>query len=125
MSRTARELAAVYDSLPKIECKRLCFDCCGPIAVATQELRAARKIMPVAAKKTEPGYHQPAYDHFTMRCSLLSDQNECKIYEARPLICRLWGLVEKLRCPFGCVPERWVTDEEAADLLERVERAGR
>jgi hypothetical protein len=37
-------------------------------------------------------------------CTALSRTHRCKIYAVRPLICRIWGLTEKLRCPYGCVP---------------------
>jgi hypothetical protein len=31
--------------------------------------------------------------------------------------CRIWGTTKKLACPHGCIPERWLSDEEAGDLL--------
>ncbi|HEV2379781.1 MAG TPA: hypothetical protein VG206_08280 [Terriglobia bacterium] len=42
------------------------------------------------------------------------------IYGVRPLICRLWGLVKAMRCPHGCEPEQWLSDEEARAMLARV-----
>ena len=47
---------------------------------------------------------------------------ECEIHEARPLICRLFGIVDidLMRCPWGCVPERWLSDAESRALLEEV-----
>jgi hypothetical protein len=32
------------------------------------------------------------------------------------LICRAWGLVKRMSCPFGCVPDRWLSDAEFARL---------
>jgi Fe-S-cluster containining protein len=45
----------------------------------------------------------------------------CTVYEARPLICRVYGAAEGLRCPHGCTPERVVPDVEVFEMLERVE----
>ena len=42
---------------------------------------------------------------------------DCRVYPVRPMLCRLWGLVKKMACPWGCVPERWLTDEEAVVYL--------
>lgn len=36
----------------------------------------------------------------------------CSVYVVRPLLCRLWGMVDKMRCPHGCVPSRWPADDE-------------
>lgn len=46
----------------------------------------------------------------------------CRIYALRPLICRLWGAVDhpQMRCRFGCIPERWVTSEEARQYFRDV-----
>lgn len=30
----------------------------------------------------------------------------CQVYEDRPLICRLFGTTERLRCPRGMKPEK-------------------
>jgi len=47
----------------------------------------------------------------------------CEIYAARPMVCRLWGAVEDLRCPWGCVPELgYLTRREAQFLLCLAER---
>ena len=40
--------------------------------------------------------------------------------EVRPLICRLYGLVKRMACPWGCQPDRWMTDVEAYELLRKV-----
>ena len=33
--------------------------------------------------------------------------------------CRLWGIVETMKCEWGCVPERYLTHEEGFEFLER------
>jgi hypothetical protein len=34
----------------------------------------------------------------------------------------LWGLVQTMRCPYGCTPARWVSPRESFKLLSAVER---
>lgn len=53
-------------------------------------------------------------------CPLLTIDGRCSVYKHRPLICRLFGVVKKLQCPFGCEPSRWLSDEEAFKMLEQI-----
>lgn len=45
-----------------------------------------------------------AFSQMTGRCHLLKD-GRCSIYADRPLLCRLFGAVPKMACPFGCKPD--------------------
>lgn len=48
-------------------------------------------------------------------------RHKCSIYEVRPLVCRLWGIDETVRCPLGCEPEGgWLTRQEAVAFTLRV-----
>ena len=67
--------------------------------------------------------YTPAGDE-TLICPMLSG-NHCNVYAIRPLICRLWGLTPKMRCPWGCEPERWLSEPETRELLAEMERLGR
>jgi Fe-S-cluster containining protein len=53
-------------------------------------------------------------------CPYLED-GRCSVYDVRPLVCRLWGLVDApgLRCEHGCMPERWLTRDDALRLVRR------
>ena len=58
-------------------------------------------------------------------CSMLSADRRCEVYEIRPMICRLWGMVEQMPCPFGCRPEGgWLSNEDGARLLREANRIG-
>ena len=46
----------------------------------------------------------------------------CACYEERPLMCRLFGAVENLRCPHGCAPAVLLTRGAAQVLLEAYAR---
>ena len=102
-------LQALYARIPTISCQRLCGDACGPIGMNYLEWIALRQHAPVRlVGKNE-------------HCPLLR-RGQCCAYRYRPLICRLWGTTVPLLCHFGCEPARWLTDEEANDILMEGER---
>src|SRR5579875_849678 len=107
-------LADVYARIPEIECKGLCEDSCGPIAMSVEEdarLRARGVVIPpmleaVAAIDRGEDYYCPA----------LQDRR-CTVYEDRPAICRLWGATESMPCPHGCTPADPLTQQQSHELL--------
>ena len=101
--------AALYARLPSIDCQRRCAGACGPL-VAT-ELEWARM---------ESATGGEAWGDDTVCPHLDRDAGLCRGYALRPLICRLWGVVETMPCPFGCQPERWLTAEDADALVAAV-----
>lgn len=100
----------IYSSLPTIACKRLCQEFCGPISYTDIEAQRIRK----------KHRRLPVLDLDKDRCSAL-EFGSCTVYELRPLICRLWGLIEAMRCPHGCIPSRWLTDKEGHALLLKIQ----
>lgn len=100
------ELEALYRRIPAVDCRRKCQECCGPILCSSEEWRRIR----------ESGRLIRIGD--SLNCPLLVD-GACSVYAIRPLICRLWGAVKAMRCPFGCRPKRWLSDLEAGKLMER------
>lgn len=131
-------LDAIYATLPSIACQRKCKGCCGPLMVPRIEYKRMESQVGWIPEQpnsmfsiTSQPYYLPENHHkdevFSMQpdedlhCRLLIPQfGHCRVYAIRPLICRLWGLVKKMRCPWGCVPERWVSDVEANRLLTQV-----
>jgi hypothetical protein len=109
-----RELDALYATLPAMECQGYCHDSCGPIDPAVREkarvIERARKDLTCGAYAT---------------CSMLTEDRRCSVYDIRPMICRLWGLVRSMPCPYGCRPEGGLLpDEEGVRLLVECERIG-
>lgn len=102
----------VYAALPQLDCKRKCWDACGPIVMTLVEEDRLRG----------RGIPRP-HPRFDLSCSALVD-HRCSIYADRPLICRLYGMVKGykhgMECGFGCVPERWLSRLESDALLERL-----
>lgn len=98
--------ADIYARVPSIVCKGLCHTSCGPVPATNLEIEAIEKksFVPwgVDAKAT---------------CSMLF-AGRCTVYTDRPLICRIYGTAESLSCPYGCVPERVMSDDEAHELIE-------
>jgi Fe-S-cluster containining protein len=104
-------LEALYAELPHLECRGLCADSCGAISMGLHEARRIERV------SGEPLRQMAS---LAESCPYL-EAERCTVYEARPLVCRIWGLVDEhgLRCDHGCVPERWLTREEALRLVRR------
>ena len=123
-------LEEMYASLPTIECQRKCQASCGPIAMSGYEFERMRARTPFMKLEGNELNIAPArgravlMETFDKKCPLLNSAGSCSVYTIRPLICRLFGLVEKMKCPFGCEPSRWVTDEEAFRLLNEAGMLG-
>ncbi len=105
-------LEEIYARIPKIKCQRKCQDNCGPIVMATVEWDRLKRAGPVAGLGGSRGAWQ---------CPLLIEDS-CSRYALRPIICRLFGVTRELPCPFGCVPERWLSERESRSLIAAVER---
>ncbi len=117
------KLEKIYKKLPTINCKGKCHEACGFIKMSPYEHDRITKFVghdPFPSVETILDKLQ-RNDLTEMSCSLLKD-GKCSIYRLRPLVCRLYGLVKKLQCPFGCVPSRWMTDDEARELINKAER---
>ena len=112
--RQDRELDALYATLPEMHCQGFCSDACGPIGMSARE-RA--RIIERARKPITCGAHAT--------CSMLTEDRRCGVYDIRPMICRLWGLVRSLRCPYGCRPEGgFLADEEGVRMIVEADRIG-
>jgi hypothetical protein len=57
-------------------------------------------------------------------CPALGPFRTCGVHDVRPMICRLWGSAEMMRCEFGCRPQRELSEAEAYEFLERSRRIG-
>lgn len=105
MSGTA--LDAIYAEVPVMECQGLCSESCGPLIVDEPERAQIRERTGRTLRLLQ------------LDCPQLTILRRCSIYTDRPLICRLWGVVESMPCPWGCKPDRYLTDAEGHQLLAR------
>lgn len=120
---TNRDLQKIYDSLPNLKCKGLCHEACGPIEIFKAERdnlgrSFKHKNLKDALFHLKKG-HTDDYDG-CITCPMLTGENKCSVYDKRPVICRLWGLVENMKCKWGCTPDRYLSVEECDKYLELV-----
>lgn len=113
-----KKVAAIYSQLPPLECRGLCQECCGPIAVADVELKMI--VERIGHHPAPMGRLGRQNSMACMTCPLLKD-GQCSIYDIRPFICRLWGVTKSMPCPHGCRPKKWITDEKAHELMSELE----
>lgn len=118
MSRLSRILAAgtldeLYALVPSpVNCTGECADSCGPIGYSEQEGERLQ-----AAGHRPPNTHEPRTQFM---CSALTEAGKCSVYEARPMICRLWGVSDALPCNHeGCFTPNPLSRTESVALLRR------
>lgn len=103
---------ALYRRLPVLGCRGLCAHSCVPVAMSRAEavdLGLPDPDRPTTEARGPLG--QP-------RCSLLTSHGSCGNYRKRPMICRLWGVADAMRCPHGCTPrDGYLTDTETIELM--------
>ncbi len=94
-----RRLKDIYASIPDVPCTH-CHSCCGPILWFEPEELLIRDYL----KTHHLTYIQWTKDEFErhqMRCPYLYN-DRCRIYPVRPLVCRLQGAIQDLRCEHHC-----------------------
>ncbi len=117
-------LEELYAELPELECRGLCWHSCGPVDMSdTERERIAERGV------TIPRYDRARAERYQATgtveaCPALGPFRTCGVHDIRPMICRLWGSTETMRCPFGCRPSRELTEAEGYALLERSRQAG-
>lgn len=126
-------LDAAYAAVPDAGCRGLCLMGCGSVAMTALEQRRIAdrhgKVLPlVAAPAMEPFTVQPG-GQMPGRCAALTRAGQCQVYADRPMVCRLYGAAEGLRCPYGCEPADGLMSESAgwralARVRELDRRAG-
>lgn len=122
--RADAALEELYAEVPDMaDCRGLCHDSCGPLLMTTRERQRA-DIAGVEIPTAEQGLIAIGQDP-GWRCPALGPDNRCTIYAVRSLICRLYGTVEDMRCPHGCVPVGGFRSSAwASDLISRVVAIG-
>ena len=118
MNSANESLERLYRSLPKMRCKGLCHGACGPIGMSAAELENMRRAAGDRLLVAPLGNGDVLLSNkASLTCPLLKN-GRCSIYDQRPLICRLWGMVKSMRCPHGCRPSRWLSDTASHALLD-------
>lgn len=114
------QLEALYRQIPRLNCKGLCGwneatqdGCCGPLRMT--RLERSRIVKAVG--------HAPKADPVTWKCNMLQD-GRCLAYKERSFVCRIWGVLRAMKCPHGCIPERWMTVQESMDIQRQISEIG-
>ncbi len=116
---TARPtLADLYAMIPGVACRGLCWTACGPVPSSPAERRAVKAAtgidLPVDAVQAARVGEATGMG-FT--CPALSAFHTCRVHETRPAVCRAYGVAEGLPCPYGCVPDRVLSDVDTYAIL--------
>ena len=114
-TKRAKKLDAIYAKIPNIECKQLCQSCCTGTRMEHPE---RHRIFDAIDGEPVKGFAQNGFIGYRV-CPVLS-RGQCTIHAIRPAICRLYGVVESMPCPHGCVPERVLTDEEGFKIFDEI-----
>lgn len=111
--RQEEQLREIWARIPGIsDCKGLCWDSCGPIRMTgVERALTERHGVRIPDRDARDG---PAM------CEGLTMLRRCALYEDRPTVCRLWGVMEHQLCAYGCEPDRLMSDEEGYRLLADV-----
>lgn len=121
------KLKAIYDELPHVACKGLCHTTCGPVPTSKLEREEIFQITQRRVK-TNPELMQEGPFRILrtkegtngeLSCSYLIKER-CSVYEARPLVCRMYGVTQGLLCHYGCKPDDIMPDEVGVVLVERL-----
>lgn len=100
----------IYALVPDVECKGLCVQACGPILMSRIEQQIIESEYGTLPEPSGP----------RLTCSKLVD-GRCSIYQNRPLVCRLFGAVGGMPCPYGCKPKGGrMSDMIARRLIRRM-----
>ena len=84
----------------RLVCKLGCIGCCADeLTVFEVEAERIRRAYPSLLENGAP--------HAAGRCAFLSEEGACRVYEARPYVCRTQGL-----------PLRWIDEELQAELRD-------
>jgi Fe-S-cluster containining protein len=112
-------LNKIYKRIPKFKCQPGCNACCGPVPLCTKEAAVLKEIV-----KDNPdrslleglnSFMTPVDSNLNCK---FSSAKGCTIYEDRPFMCRLYGTTEALKCPLGCKPNIFLTQNEENSLME-------
>ena len=125
-TKKLRKLQAIYDQVPTIECTGACTDECTLIPMTPLEAELVQKasIRPLKFETcTVDGHVVMVPDPLggRLKCPLLV-MGRCSVYQARPFICRAYGVAKGLECREGCKTENPLTKEQAVKMLKSISK---
>lgn len=122
-SKQLRVLREVWDSMPSIECKGLCWESCSTVPVFPVELKLLTEHAGRELATTDLSYaggRAVGLGEFMKPCPFLV-MRRCTARDVRPTVCRAFGVVDGMQCPHGCKPTKFITNKQQFRLFARVE----
>lgn len=113
VEETYKALDDLYKLVPAVECRGKCQQACGPIDMSTAEHRRIVNLGVIIPRATQA----KSVNDLAMTCPALTMLGTCRVYQVRPMICRLWGAIESMACPHGCRPEGGYLPEQLSRAL--------
>jgi len=134
--RTIRKKIPAFSS----PCPNGCHGCCGPVVACRWELDQIggkfinfdnvlkggtfinlvrlpdRRWSDIMLPRSTIDEFRRAYGKSPL-CQFAKDVG-CSIYFKRPIICRLYGVVENLRCPYGSGPKKIMRAKDGNEILQ-------
>ena len=86
-----------YNIPPHTRCIN-CGECCGLFPISASDYRRIKDYIEQHPEVREvvQGEHKP------LECVFRDNKNKrCSIYPVRPMVCRLYGVIDALKCPQG------------------------
>lgn len=108
-------LNEIYSLIPQVPCRQ-CHQCCKQIMWFKPEEINIRSYL----KKHNLSYITWSDEEFRahdMNCPYL-DEDGCRIYPVRPIVCRLQGVISELYCPFQS--ELLLTDVQVKQIMNQL-----
>lgn len=122
MKSKYRKLISIYEKIPAIDCKGLCHESCTIAPSAKIEIRRAKEAYAGVKLFSQSDVMNKLGDVLESEipvCKMLK-HGRCTIYRVRPAICRMYGVAKGLECMFGCVPDRYLSRDEANAIFEEI-----
>ncbi len=117
------ELERLYARIPRTLCVGKCADSCTTFDMTTIErVRLLARGYNVPPRRTVADVEREGRETGRVTaCPALSALGACRVYDARPFICRAWPVdVPGMRCSHGCKPERPISWTELLDIQEAI-----
>lgn len=96
----AKVIKYLRKQIPGFKCEPGCSDCCGVVPFS----------------KWEWGQITDKRKAESLSCPYITKEG-CAIYSQRPIMCRLFGTVPEMLCPYGNRPVKMLSSNKGRELL--------
>jgi Fe-S-cluster containining protein len=122
------QVREIWAEIPVVHCIGKCWHDCTVVPASAAEERlilnrhgSLRTIGQVTQELIDAAHEGK------MHCGFLTEDHRCAIYDLRPSLCRMYGVVKgsngrvDMQCPHGCKPAFFLNNARADDILDRLE----